>query len=87
LDRAIAQAVRALASEKGGPVSIPGQSMWNSWWTKWFFLVSMYYFTNAFSAFIYQQRCMILAIAASLSNALVFNLSNVTNRKLQTNYD
>jgi len=86
LDRAIAQAVTALASEKGGPVSIPGQSMWNSWWTKWFFLVIMYHFTNAFCAFIYQRRRLILENAASLNNALVLNLSNATNRNLQTNY-
>jgi hypothetical protein len=23
------------ASDRGGPGSIPGQSMWDLWWTKW----------------------------------------------------
>jgi hypothetical protein len=25
----------AFASHRGGPGSIPGQSMWDLWWTKW----------------------------------------------------
>jgi hypothetical protein len=33
--RAIAQAVSRRASHRGGPVSIPGQVMWDLWWTKW----------------------------------------------------
>jgi hypothetical protein len=32
--RAMAQAVSP-ASHRGGPGSIPGQSMWDLWWTKW----------------------------------------------------
>jgi hypothetical protein len=75
---AIAQEVTALNSENGGPVSIPSQSMWNSWWTKWFFLVSMYHFTNAFCVFIYHRRCLVLATAVSLNNVLALNLSNAT---------
>ena len=88
MGRAIAQAVTALNSENGGQVSIPSQSIWTSWWTKRVFLVSMYHFTNAFCAFIYHRRCLILAIAASLNNVLALNLSNATKgnfRRIMSN--
>jgi len=31
----MAQASQSPASHRGGPSSIPDQSMWDLWWTKW----------------------------------------------------
>ena len=34
-DRAMAQAVSRRPPTRGGPASIPAQSTWDLWWTKW----------------------------------------------------